>query len=111
MQHRTPSPNTQSRASVKFRAVILVLSKQFLSFTRVFHLKQLRPKTHTPTRHRRTTAVRDAGFGNPGRALHVLERGHTGANAGAFTGNAAVPPGAHSARFKPGVSYHHTYGY
>ena len=57
MQHRTPSPNTQSRASVKFRALILVLSKQFLSFTRVFHLKQRRPKTHTPTRHRRTTTV------------------------------------------------------
>ena len=37
--------------------VILVLSKQFLSFTRVFHLKQRRPKTHTPTRHRRTTTV------------------------------------------------------
>ena len=57
MQHRTPSPNTQSKASVKFRAVILVLSKPFLSFTRVFHLKQRRPKTHTPTRHRRTTTV------------------------------------------------------
>ena len=26
MQHRTPSPNTQSRASVKFRAAMLVLS-------------------------------------------------------------------------------------
>ena len=58
MRHMTPSPNTQSRTSVKFRAVILVLSKHFfLSFTRVFHLKQRRPKTHTPTRHRRTTTV------------------------------------------------------
>ena len=53
MQHRTPSPNTKSRASVKFRAVVFVLSKRFVSFTRVFHFKQRRPKTHTPTHHRR----------------------------------------------------------
>ena len=58
MQHRTPSPNTQSRASVKFRALILIGSfETILSFTRVFHLKQRRPKTHTPTSHRRTTTV------------------------------------------------------
>ena len=27
-----------------------------------------------------------------------LERGHTGANASAFTGNVAIPPGAHNVR-------------
>ena len=54
----------------------------------------------------------DTGLGNCGRALHVLEGGYTAANAGAFVGNAEIPPGAHSVRFKPaGVSYHRTYGY
>ena len=37
MQHRTPSPNTQSGVSVKSRTVMYVLSKQFFLFTRVFH--------------------------------------------------------------------------
>ena len=67
MQHRTTSPNTQSGTSVKFKAVILlVLSKQLLSFTFtcVFHLrfKQRRPKTRTPTRHLRIiTAISGLG--------------------------------------------------
>ena len=48
----------ESRARVKFRAVIFVLSKHFffVFYARV-HLKQQRPKTRTPTRHRRTTKV------------------------------------------------------
>ena len=39
MQHRTPSPNTQSGASVKIRAVFNVLSNFFLALTRVFHTR------------------------------------------------------------------------
>ena len=62
MQHRPPSPNTQSRASVKFRAVILVLSKHCFVFYARVSLKQRAIKTRTPTRHRRIITPR-SGLG------------------------------------------------
>ena len=62
IQHRTPSPNTQSGASVKFRAVILVLSKHFFVFYARVSLKQRAIKTRTPTRHRRIITPR-SGLG------------------------------------------------
>ena len=62
MQRRTPSPNTQSGASVKIRAVINVLSKLFCGFYARVSYKQRRSKTRTPTRHRRIITPR-SGLG------------------------------------------------
>ena len=53
----------------------------------------------------------EIGFGNCFRALGVLECGDPGANVGAFVGNAAILPGAHSVRFTRGVSYNRNSGY
>ena len=62
MQRRTPSPNTQSGASVKIRAVFNVLSKLFFGFYARVSYKQRRSKTRTPTRHRRIITPR-SGLG------------------------------------------------
>ena len=62
MQRRTPSPNTQSGASVKIRAVFNVLSKLFCGFYARVSYKQRRSKTRTPTRHRRIITPR-SGLG------------------------------------------------
>ena len=62
MQRRTPSPNTQSGASAKSRAVIYVLSKPFFGFYARVSYKQRRSKTRTPTRHRRIITPR-SGLG------------------------------------------------
>ena len=73
-------------------------------FKRAFHLINTSEKVSS----RLATAnksLRYTGLGNCSRALHVLEGGYTAAIAGAFIGNAAIPLGAHSVRFKPGVSY------
>ena len=61
-QHRTPSPSTQSGASVEFSVVILVLSKHFFVFSARVSLKQRAIKTRTPTRHRRIITPR-SGLG------------------------------------------------
>ena len=58
MQHRTLPPSTQSGTSVNFRALILVLSKHFFCLLCAFFFKQRRPKTRTPTRHRRIITPR-----------------------------------------------------
>ena len=58
MQHRTPSPNTQSGASVQIRAVIYVFFKTMLPFYARVSYKQRRSKTRTPTRHRRIITPR-----------------------------------------------------
>ena len=58
MQHRTPSPNTQSGASVQIRAVIHVFFKTMLPFYARVSYKQRRSKTRTPTRHRRIITPR-----------------------------------------------------
>ena len=62
MQRRTPSPNTQSGASVKFRAVILVLSKLFVGFYARVSYQGDAPKKKKQGRHRRlTTAISGLG--------------------------------------------------
>ena len=60
MQHRTPSPNTQSGASVRIRAVIYVLTKPFFfAFLRACFIAGRRlPPQKKPSRHRRIIAPR-----------------------------------------------------
>ena len=89
MQHRTPSPNTQSGASVKFRGVMLVLLEHFLPFSYARVSRQHDPKNA----HRLATAEnhRGTGFGGRGNALGVLEKRQLGASVCAFVGNVAVP--------------------
>ena len=81
MQHRTPSPNTQSGASVKFRA-------------------DKNTHTDSPPQNNRGCI----GFGSCGRALHVLKSGDPGANVGAFAETAAIPLRAPVAFLTRGVS-------
>ena len=102
MQHRTPSPNTQSGASVKIKAVFNVLSKLFLLLRACF-IPGRRPKkeeAESPPYNNHG----DIGFGSCGRALHVLKSGDLGANVGAFAEHAAIPPRAPGARLTRGVS-------
>ena len=62
MQHRTPSPNTQSGASVKIRAVFNVLSKLFFGFDARVSYQGDAPKKKKQGRHRRiTTAISGLG--------------------------------------------------
>ena len=93
MQHRTPSPSTQSGASVEFRAFMSVLSKQFSFYARV-SFKHDNNKIPLPTDSPPQNNHRDAGFGNRSHALHAAcyRKGR---------GNAAIPPGARSVRFRP----------
>ena len=61
MQHRTPSPNTQSGTSVKIRAVFNVLSIFFGFYAPVSYHGDA-PKKKKPSRHRRiTTAISGLG--------------------------------------------------
>ena len=62
MQRRTPSPNTQSGASVKNRAVFNVLSKLFVGFCACVSYQGDAPKKKKPSRHRRMiTAISGLG--------------------------------------------------
>ena len=62
MQHRTLSPNTQSGASVKIRAVFNVLSKLFVGFYARVSYQGDAPKKKKPSRHRRMiTAISGLG--------------------------------------------------
>ena len=62
MQHRTPSPNTQSGASVKIRAVFNVLSKLFFGFYARVSYQGDAPQKKKPSRHRRIITPR-SGLG------------------------------------------------
>ena len=102
IQHRTPSPNTQSGASVKFRAVILFFETFFCLLRARFIKAAGHKNTHTDSPPYNNHA--EVGFGNCFRALGFLERKDPGANAGAFVGNMLIPPRPPIANFTRGVS-------
>jgi hypothetical protein len=62
MQHRTPSPNTQSGANVKMRAVFNVLSIFFVGFeARVSYQGDAQNKKKQGRHRRITTAISGLG--------------------------------------------------
>ena len=103
MQHRTPSLNAQSGASLKIRAVFNVLSIFFCFDARDSYQGDAPKKKKQGRRRRITTAISGLGVAAV-RFIHVLKSGDPGANVGAFAENAAIPLRAPVAFLTRGVS-------